>query len=120
MEKSAEEILNESKAAVRLYFISELDRFKLIFTRIATRLLSKAIRLVFAVAISSIATLFFFSAIAIKWGSYLNNYSLGCVYTGLCIITFVIIMLVAFKGVITRSIMKYILNEVFEEDQDEE
>ncbi len=118
MRKSAEEILDESKAAMRLYFHSEKDRYKLILARLTSRLISKGIRLIFAIAIICIAIVFFFTALAIYWGGYLDNYSLGCLYTGLSIIAFVIIVHILAKGFISRLVMKFVIGEIFEEEDE--
>lgn len=119
MRKSAEEILEESRAALQLYFHSEKDRYKLILIRQATKVFSKGIQLVFGIAVGCIALCFFFGALALVWGKYLDNYALGFVYTGLCISGFLIIVLLFSKTLINKPIMQNMINEVFEDDEDE-
>lgn len=119
MRKSAEDILEESRAAVQLYFHSEKDRYKLILIRQATKLFSMAIQVVFAIAVGCIALCFFFGALALVWGKYLDNYALGFVYTGLCITGFLIIVLLLSKTLINKPIMRNMINEVFDDEEDE-
>ena len=117
---SAEEILEESKAAVRLYLNSEKDRFTLILVRKATKLISSGVKLVFAVALTCVALFFFFAAIAMVWGSYLNSYPLGCVYTGLCILGVAAFVYLFTKSLISKPIMRSLLKEAFENDDENE
>lgn len=118
MRKSAEEILEESKAALQLYFHSEKDRYRLILIRQATKIFTKGIQVIFAIAFGGIAFCFLFVALALIWGQHLNSYPLGFVYTGLCILGLLIIMLVFGKVFISRPIMNNMIKEVFEDDED--
>lgn len=120
MRKSAEEILEESKAAMQLYFRSEKDRYKLILIRQATKIFVKGIQVIFAIAVGCIAICFFFGAIALVWGQHLNNYALGFVYTGLCIIGFLILVLLFSNLLISKPIMQGMLKEAFEDDDEDE
>lgn len=120
MRKSAEEILEESKAAMQLYFHSEKDRYRLILIRQATKIFSKGIQVLVAIAGGCIALCFFFGALALVWGKHLDNYALGFVYTGLCIVGFVILVLLFSKLIIKRPIMQSMINEVFEDDDEDE
>lgn len=120
MRKSAEEILEESKAAVQLYFQSEKDRYKLIIIRQATKMFAKGIQVIFAIAFGCIAFCFLFGALALVWGKHLNNYALGFVYTGLCIIGLLVTVLLFSKTFISRPIMNNMLKELFEEDEEDQ
>ncbi|NEN25513.1 hypothetical protein G3O08_18635 [Cryomorpha ignava] len=120
MRKSAEEILEESKAALQLYLRSEKDRYKLILVRQATRIFAKSIQVIFAIAFGCIAFCFLFVALALVWGQHLNNYVLGFIYTGLCILGLLVIVLLFSKIFISRPIMQSMLKEVFEDDDEDE
>ena len=119
MRKSAEEIFEDSKAAVRLYYHSEVDRFKLILVKLLTKLLSTGIKFVISLMLVSLALFFILGAAAIVWGQYLESYALGSLYTGLCIFGLVLIILVLNKAIITRPIMRSLIEELLEEENNE-
>lgn len=119
MRKSAEEIFEDSKAAIRLYYQSEKDRFKLILVKQLTKLLSAGVKFVISLTLVSLALFFIFGAIAIIWGQHLENYALGSLYTGLCIFGVALIMLMLNKAMIKRPIMRSLIDELLEEDDDE-
>jgi|SRR5690554_1785251 len=119
MRKSAEEIFEDSKAALRLYYHSEKDRYKLTLVKQLTRLISTAVKFIVSIMLVSLALLFIFGAIAIVWGQYLDNYALGSLYTGLSIFGLVVIVFMFNKAVIKRLIMRSLIEELLEEDTDE-
>lgn len=119
MRKSAEEIFEDSKAAIRLYYHSEVDRFKLILVKLLTKLLSTGVKFVVSLMLVSLAMFFIFVAVAVLWGQYLENYALGSLYTGLCILGLALIVLMLNKAIIKRPIMRSLIVELLEEENDE-
>ena len=119
MRKSAEEIFEDSKAAIGLYYRSEKDRFKLILVRQLTKLISTGVKFVISLMLASLAMFFLFGAIAIIWGQHLDNYALGSLYTGLCIIGLVLLILMLNKAIIKRPIMRSLIEELLEEEDHE-
>lgn len=120
MRKSAEEIFEDSKAALRLYYHSEKDRFKLILVRDLTKLLSTGIKFIISIMLISLALFFIFGAIAIIWSQYLESYVLGSLYTGLCILGLVIIVFMINKTIIKQPIMRTLIKEILEEKEEDE
>lgn len=120
MGKSAEEIFEDSKAAIRLYYHSEKDRFKLILVRELTRALSTGIKFIISIMLFSLALFFIFIAIAILWSQYLESYILGSLYTGLCLLGLMVIVFMLSKIFIKPPIMRSLIKEVLEEDDNDE
>jgi hypothetical protein len=115
MSKSIEEILVESKAEIKLYFDAELDRYKLILAKFATKLISSVVKLLVSLFIGAIVLFFLFSSLAIYWGRIIENYSLGFLYTGLCALGFILFVLLISKFIIRRPIMRKILKQLFKD-----
>ena len=118
MRKSAEEIFEDSKAAIRLYYHSEKDRFKLILVKQLTQFISTGVKFVVSLMLVSLALFFIFGAIAIIWGQHLESYALGSLYTGLCIVGLVLLMFILNKTMIQRPIMRSLIEEILEEDNE--
>lgn len=119
MSKSTEEILEESKAAMRLYFNSEKDRLKLIGVRYATKILSLGLKLLILTSVIVVAVIFVLVALALVWGSYLDNYPLAMLYIGLCVLGVGFILYLVRKPLITSPILRVVLKVVFKEDNEE-
>ena len=118
MSKSAEEILEESKAAMRLYFDSEKDRIKLLIVRQATRIFSTAIKILVFACISIVASIFMLTAIALFWGAYLGNYPLAMLYVALIVLGIVLIIFFLRNRLITTPILHVLIREMFKTDDD--
>ncbi len=118
MSKSAEEILEESKAAMRLYFDSEVDRVKLLVVRQATRIFSTAIKMLVFACISIVGSIFLLTAAAMLWGAYLDNYPLAMLYIALCVFGVVLIFYFLRDKIITTPILRVLLKEMFKTDDD--
>lgn len=117
MSRSAEEILEESKAALRLYFNSEIDRVKLILVRNGTRILSMGLKMLVLLGFGIVASIFILTAIALYWGKYLDNYPLALLYTGFCSLGLMVIVYLIRNTIITKPIMHWLMNELFKEDE---
>lgn len=119
MSKSAEEILEESKAAMRLYFNSELDRLKLLIVRQATRIFSSALKMLVFACIIIVASIFLLTALALFWGAYLGNYALATLYISLCAFGVVVIFYLMRNILITGPILHIFIKEMFKTDDDD-
>lgn len=118
MSKSAEEILEESKAAMRLYFDSEKDRVKLLIVRQVTRIFSTSLKILVFACISIVGSIFLLTAAAMFWGAYLNNYPLAMLYVALCVFGIVIIFYFLRDKLITTPILRVFIKEMFKTDDD--
>ncbi len=116
MEKSIEEILFESKAAVRLYFQSEMERYKLIAIKRATKYVSSLVKLLIILSFGAIALFFLFASIAMYWAEQINSLPLALLYTAGIVTALIIIILLLSKYIITRPVMRNIINEVFDDE----
>lgn len=117
MSKSVEEVLEESKAALRLYFNSEKDRIKLIGVRYATKLISMGLKLLIFASFGIVGSIFILTAIALFWGSYIDNYPLALIYTGLCVIGLSVIFYFSRNYFITHPIMRALIKEAFKDEE---
>lgn len=120
MRKSVEEVFEDSKAALRLYYRSEKERFKLLLVRKLTEIITKAVRFIALIMLLIVALFFLFGAAAITWGNYLDNYALGSLYTGLCILGLIIIIVALTKSVIKNAIMRSLIIDIAEEEIEDE
>lgn len=116
MSKSAEEILEESKAAMRLYFDSEKDRYKLLIVRQATRIFSTALKMLVFACIAIVGSIFLLIAGAMFWGQYLGNYPLAMLYIALIVFGIVIIFYMLRNKLITTPILHVFIKEMFKTD----
>lgn len=116
MSKSAEEILEETKAAMRLYFDSEKDRIKLILVREGTRIFSSGLKLLVFASMAIVGSIFLLTALAMVWGEYLDNYPLALLYIALCVFGISAVVFLFRNKLITNRVMRTILKEMFKSD----
>lgn len=118
MEKSPSEYLEEGKDAARLYAQAEIDQVKLRAARKVTQYSSGLIKIFAFIAVGALSLLFITLSIALAWGRAIGSYGMAFLYMGLIVAGFLIILVLISDKIITKPIMKKIIKEFFETEDE--
>lgn len=118
MDKTPKEIIDDSTDGAKLYVKTELEQFKLRAAKRITRYASETVKIFVLIAFGAVAALFLTLAIALAWGKAIESYSLAFLYMGLIVLSVLGILAAISDKLITRPILKGVIKEIFEEENE--